>query len=276
VMTTGYFDAMGIRLVSGRPLTQFDGAASSLPVAVVNEAMVRRCWPDESPIGKRFRFGDKDPWVAVVGVVADTRQRGLEAPARPEAYTIRGIPPLFESELRFLVVRTATDPMSLVEAIRSAIAEIDRNQPVADIRTMADVRDTAMAERRFGAMLVGLFALTALMLVVTATYALMSFLVARRTPEIGVRMAFGATRADVLRLILWNVLTLTGIGAAIGLAGVAATAGLARGLVYGISPTDPATVAGGTALLVAIALGGSLVPAWRATRVDPAQALKAE
>jgi predicted permease len=275
VITPGYFDAMGIRLLSSRTLTEFDGAPSSLPAAVINQAMARLGWPDESPIGKRFRFGDELPWMTIVGVVADTRQWGIEWPARPEAYQVHGASP-FQSELRFLVVRTATDPMSLVGAVRREIGRIDQDQPLADIRTMADVVDSAIAERRFGTMLVGLFASTALLLVVAAIYALMSFFVAQRTPEIGVRMAFGATRGDVLRLILSNALTLTGIGAAIGLAGVVATAGLARGLVYGISPSDPGMVAGVTALLVVIALAGSLVPAWRATRVDPVQALRAE
>jgi ABC-type antimicrobial peptide transport system permease subunit len=163
-----------------------------------------------------------------------------------------------------------------VRAVRREIAGIDSNQPVADVRTMADVVDTSIAERRFGTMLVGLFALTALALVVAAIYALMSFFVARRTPEIGVRMAFGATRGAVLRLILSTALTLIALGTAIGLAGIMATTRLARGLVYGISPSDPGTVAGATVFLVVIALAGSLVPAWRASRVDPVEALRAE
>jgi ABC-type antimicrobial peptide transport system permease subunit len=236
--------------------------------------MARLSWPDGSPIGKRFRF-DPFPWLSVVGVVADTRQRGLEWPARPEAYMVHGASP-FQSELRFLVVRTAAEPASLVGAVRREIAVIDSTQPVAEIRTMADVADTAIAERRFGTMLVGLFAFTALALVAVAIYALMSFFVARRTPEIGVRMAFGATRGSVLRLILSTALMLIGIGTAIGLAGVLATAKLVRGLVYGISPSDPGMVAGGMVFLLVIALAGSLVPAWRASRVDPAEALRAE
>jgi putative ABC transport system permease protein len=275
VITPGYFDAMGIRLVSGRTLAEFDGTPDSLPTAVINQAMARFSWPDVSPIGKRFRFDEAQPWLTVVGVVADTRQSGIESPARPEAYMIHGASP-FQSELRYLVVRTATDPPSIVRAVRREIAGIDSNQPVADVRTMADVVDTSIAERRFGTMLVGLFALTALALVVAAIYALMSFFVARRTPEIGVRMAFGATRGAVLRLILSTALTLIALGTAIGLAGIMATTRLARGLVYGISPSDPGTVAGATVFLVVIALAGSLVPAWRASRVDPVEALRAE
>ncbi len=274
-ITPGYFDAMGIRLISGRTFTDLDGASGSLPVVVVNQAMARQCWPDENPIGKRFRFGEENPWMTIVGVVADTREWGIEEPAIPEAYAINGASP-FRQRLSFLVIRTATDPMSLVGAVRREIARIDQDQPVTDIRTMAGVVDTAVAVRRFGTMLVSLFAFTALMLVVAAIYALMSSFVAQRTPEIGVRMALGGTRGGVFRLILSNALMLTGIGATIGLVGVVATAGLARGLVYGISPSDPVTVAGGAALLVVIALAGSLVPAWRAIRVDPVQALRAE
>ncbi len=274
VVTPGYFDAMGIRLVSGRLVTDADGTPGALPVAVVNQRMARE-WPDKSPIGKRFRFGDDAPWLAIVGVVTDTRQWGIEVSPRPEAYMVHGGSP-FESELRYFVVRTASDPMGLVGAIRREIAAVDDDQPVADIRTMADVVDTAVAERRFGTMLVGLFAVTAVVLVLAATYALMSFFVSQRSPEIGVRMAFGATRGNVLWLTLSGALTLTGTGAVIGLAGVAMTARLARGLVYGISPSDPATVAAGTLFVVLIGLAGALVPAWRATTVDPVTTLRAE
>jgi predicted permease len=274
VITDGYFDAMGIRLVTGRLLAAIDGAPGGLPVAVINQTMARVCWPDASPVGKRFRF-DPLPWLTVVGVVTDTRQWGIEYPAIPEAYTIHENSP-FQSELRYLVVRTAADPMTLVRPIRREIAGIDKDLPVARLRTMADVVDIVLAERRFGTLLVGLFAFTALMLVAAAIYGLMSFFVARRTPEIGVRMAFGATRAGVLRLVLSNALTLTGIGTAIGLAGLVLSVKLLRGTVYGFSPSDPVMVVAGTACLVAIALAGSVVPAWRATRVDPVQALRAQ
>lgn len=141
---------------------------------------------------------------------------------------------------------------------------------------MADVVDTAVAERRFGTMLVGLFAVTTLVLVLASTCALMSFFVSQRAPEIGVRLTFGATRRNVLWLTLSKALTLTGIGAATGLAGVLVTAPLARALVYGISPSDPATVAAGTLFVILIGLVGALVPAWRATTVDPVRTLRAE
>jgi putative ABC transport system permease protein len=274
VITSGYFEAMGIRVVSGRPFGVTDGAPSRLRAAVVNQAMARVFWPAATAVGRRFRF-DQGPWLTVVGVVADTRQWGIERPARPEAYeigqsTVAGIRP------RFLVVRAATGPTSLVAAIRREIAGIDQGVSVAEVRTMADVVDIAVAERRFGALLVGLFAVTALFLVAAAVYALMSFFVARRTPEIGVRMAFGATRGSVLRLVLSSVLRLTGIGAAVGLAGVVASANVARAMVYGFSPNDPVMITVGAAGLVAVGLAGAVVPALRATRVDPVRALRSE
>ena len=271
-ITSGYFDAMGIRLLSGRALGALDGTADSLPVVVINQTMAKRCWPEANAIGKRFTFGD-NLWLTVVGVVADTRQWGLEHPPLPEVYSNH---PAYLSALRFLVVRTATDPLSLVPAIRTEIAKIDKDEPIANVRTMAQVVDKAVAERRFGTWLVGLFAVTGLGLVIAAIYALMSFFVAQRTSEIGVRLAFGATRSRVLRLVLFGALALIGIGTAVGLVGAMLSARLAAGLVYGFSPNDPVMMAAGAAFLVAVGIAGSFVPAWRAARLDPAQALRAE
>lgn len=274
VITAGYFEAMGIHLVSGRRFGAADGAPNSLPAAVINETMARIFWPTAGALGQHFRFDD-GAWLTVVGVVADTRQWGIERAPRPEAYeigqsTVSGIRP------RLLVVRAATDPTSLVAGIRREIARIDEGVSIADVRTMSDVVDGAVAERRFGTLLVGLFAVTALTLVAAAVYALMSFFVARRTPEIGVRMAFGATRGAMLRLVLSNALMLTSVGAAVGLAGVVLSARVARTIVYGFSPNDPVMVTVGAAGLIVVSLAGAFVPALRATRVDPARALRSE
>ena len=274
VITARYFDAMGIRLVAGRPFGPSDGAANSLPAALINETMARTFWPGGRAIGRRFRF-DEGSWLTVVGLVADTRQWGIERRPRPEAYEIRqstvsGIRP------RFLVVRTATNPVGLVAAIRAEVARIDPGVSVADVRTMADVVDEAIAERRFGTLLVGLFAVTALLLVAAAVYSLVSFFVARRTPEFGVRMAFGATPGTVLRLVLSDTLALAGAGAGLGLVGALLSGKLARVVVYGFSPNDPWMFAAGTAGLAVVALCGALLPALRATRIDPVQALRSE
>ena len=271
-ITSGYFDAMGIRLLSGRALGALDGTPDSLPVVVINQTMARRCWPDADALGKRLGLGG-GLWLTVVGIVADTRQWGLEYPPLPEAYSNH---PAYLSNLQFLVVRAATDPVALAPAIRREIAKVDKDVPVGRVRTMADVVDRAVAERQFGTWLGSLFAITGLSLVMAAIYALMSFFVAQRTSEIGVRLAFGATRSGVLRLVLANALTLVGIGTAIGLVAVVLSANLAASLVYGFSPNDPVMVAAGAVCLIAIGLAGSLVPAWRAARLDPADALRAE
>ena len=274
VITQDYFDAMGIRVLSGRAFDATDRGPNSLRVAVINQTMARVFWPRASALGGRFRFDD-GPWLTVVGIVADTRQWGLERRPRPEAYelgtsTVAGIQP------RLLVVRAASDPLALVGGIRRHIAAIDQGVSVADVRTMADVVDQATAERRFGALLIGLFALTALLLVSAAVYALMSSFVARRTPEIGVRMAFGATPGAVLRLVMRSALSVTGAGAAAGLVGVVLSAKAMRAVVYGFSPDDPLGMMLGAVGLVAIGLAGALVPAWRATRVNPITALRNE
>ncbi len=179
IVTPGYFAAMGIRFLSGRTLEARDGAAGSLPVAVINQAMARRCWPDADPIGKSFRYVNGQSFT-VVGVVADTRQWGIERPALPEAYSLADPG---ASPLKFLVVRADATPMSLLPAIRREIAKMDTGVPVAEVRTMGEVIDAAVEERRFGTALFGLFALTGLVLVATAVYALMSFFVTQRTPE---------------------------------------------------------------------------------------------
>jgi predicted permease len=274
VVTSNYFDAMGIRLVAGRSFVAADGGPNSLPAAVVNETMARVFWPTGDAIGQRFCF-EEGRWLTVVGVVADTRQWGIERPARPEAYelnqsTVSGIRP------RFIVVRAGADPAGLVPAIRREVARIDPGVSVADVRTMGDVVDGATAERRFATLLVGLFAVTALLLVAAAVYALMSFFVARRTAEIGVRMALGATPSAVLRLVLANLLALAAAGGGLGLAGAALSAKAARVIVYGFSPTDPLMLAAGAASLLAVAAAGALAPAVRATTIDPVRALRSE
>lgn len=274
VITRDYFDAMGIRVISGRAFDATDSNPNSLRVAVINQAMARVFWPGRPALGGRFRF-EEGPWLTVVGIVADTRQWGIERPPRPEAYelatsTVEGIRP------RLLVVRAASDPLALVGEIRRRIASIDQGVSVADVRTMADVVGQATAERRFGALLIGLFALTALLMVSAAIYTLMSSVVARRTPEIGVRMAFGATRGAVLRLVMRSALVVAGAGAAAGFVGVVLSARAMRAVVYGFSPDDPLMMVLGAAGLVAIGLAGAVVPAFRATRVDPITALRAE
>lgn len=278
VITPDYFDAMGIPLLAGRKLTEQDSSLGR-PGVVINQTMAGRIWPDESPIKKRFTFAPPH-WVTVVGVVGDTRQWGLERVAIPETYfpySPRPTSGMFSfHSVRFVVIRTDVDPVSLVPMVRQEILRVDEEQPVSDIRTTGDILDASIARRRFNTLLIGLFASMALILVAAGIYGVMSYFVSRRTHEIGVRMALGADRTRVLKLVLGEGLQLAAVGVAIGLTGVFATTSLTAGMLYGVSPTDPLTVTGGTLFLVAIGLLGTLVPARRATRVAPVAALRDE
>jgi putative ABC transport system permease protein len=279
VVTPDYFQTMGIPLLKGRGFDEHDGMMSGLMPTIINKAMVEKLWPNEDPIGKHFEtFAPHS--MTVVGVVGDTRQWGPEREAHPEVYMpLSAAPPELQftfRTVRFLIVRTDEDPMSLVGAVRQEVARVDPHQPISDIRTTADVLSSTLARRRFHTLLIGIFAVIALILVAAGIYGVMTFFVAQRTHEIGIRVALGARRMGVQRLVLGQGFKLAAVGVAVGLAGVFATTKLTESMVYGVSPTDTATLIGGTLFLVAVGLAGSLVPALRATRVDPILALREE
>jgi predicted permease len=279
MITPGYFRAMGIRLLAGRVLSERD-LASEMPVAVVNETMADLGWHDTDPIGKRFLLKEAGLWITVVGVVSDVRQWGAEYPALPEYYIPFSTLPAYWSnwqpihERAFLVVRSDIDPQGLVPSLKRAIREVDPHQPVADIHTMTEIFEESTARRRFNTLLVGSFAGVAIVLVASGIYGLMSLFVSRRRREFGVRMALGAEGRDVLRLVLRQGIYLIGFGMALGLVGMFASTGILRHLLYGVSPMDLAVVVVGSALVAAVGLIGSLVPAMRASRVNPAIALR--
>jgi len=277
VATPGYFQAMGIPLLAGRTLRPGDGP-SGLPGVVVNRTMAELCWPGEDPIGKRFGF-DALGKVAVVGVVDDVPQWGLEYEPISAAYLpyTAGAPGMFSFQgVRFLVVRADVDPLSLVSAVRRAIWQVDGDQPISDIRTTHDIVAGSIARRRFNTLLAGLFASIALVLAGAGVYGAMSHDVAQRVREIGVRLALGAGRGRVMRLVLTRGLRLAASGVAVGLMGVLASTRLTASMVYGVSALDPLTLVGGIGFLTSIALLGSLLPAYRATRVAPVIALRDE
>jgi putative ABC transport system permease protein len=279
VTTPDYFQTMGIPLLRGRGFDDHDDMTSDLMPTIINKTMVEKLWPNEDPIGKHFvTFAPHS--MTVVGVVGDTRQWGPEREAHPEVYMpLSAAPPELQftfRTVRFLIIRTEENPLSLVGAIRQEVARVDPNQPISDIRTTAEVLSTTLARRRFHTLLIGIFAVIALILVAAGIYGVMTFFVAQRTHEIGIRVALGARRMGVQRLVLGQGLRLAAVGAAAGLAGVFATTKLTESMVYGVSPTDTATLVGGTLFLVAVGLAGSLVPAIRATRVDPILALRDE
>jgi putative ABC transport system permease protein len=279
VTTPDYHEAMGIPLLRGRKLTERDGATGQ-PNVIINQAMAERIWPGEDPIGKRFGFENRLDVVTVVGVVGNTRQRGLERAVRAEVYFPYLLDPpsgMFSfNAVRYLVIGTDVEPTSLVGSVRSAVYSVDAGQPVSDIRTSQEIIHQSMARRRFHTLLIGIFAALALILVAAGIYGVMSNFVSQRTHEIGIRMAMGAERTGVLAFVLRQSLELAAIGIAVGVVGVLVTSRLTGSMVAGVSPTDPTTAIGGIVFLFTMGLAATLIPARRATRIDPISALREE
>jgi len=287
VVTSGYHEAMGIRLVAGRGFEPADTNRAH-PGVIINQTMAERLWPGESPLGKRILFetntsapGGVAPepiWSTVVGVVVDVRQWGIETPAIPEVYrTYNPAPPSGMhsfSRVRWLVIRTEVEPTSLIPTVRREVLAIAPDQPVGGGYTMAQLVEGRMIGRRFNTLLLSLFAGIALALVAAGVYGVMSYFVAQRTQEIGVRMALGAERGNVLRLVILRTLKLTALGIVLGLAGIYATTRTMASMVYGIGAMDPPTIVAGVLFLILVAVMSAIIPAVRATRVDPLAALR--
>jgi putative ABC transport system permease protein len=274
-----YLKTMGIPLRQGRFLNEGD-AENSMPVAVINETMARQYWPGENALGKRFKLGgprDTIPWVTVVGIAGDVRQMGMDQPVKAEMYfpyqQVRGD---FWSAPRDLVIRASVDPMSIVAAARREINAVDPDQPISNIRTMEDLLDEEIGQRRLGMILLAAFAALALSLASVGIYGVLSYFVVQHTQEIGVRLALGAQRRGILALVMRKGMTLASAGMAVGLFGAFAMTRLMSSLLYEVSPADPVTFAAVAALLSAVAMSACYVPAWRAMRVDPIVALRRE
>jgi putative ABC transport system permease protein len=279
IVTEGYFEAMGERIVRGRAITAAD-TANTMLVAVINEELARRYLAGRDPIGGRMKIGGiARPWVTIVGVTADVRHNGITEVIKEKFYVPHaqwhkstGNP----MRSMTLVVKSIGDPQSLAGAIRSEIRALDAALPVADVRTMAEVVGATLSAPRFAGMLLGAFALLALLLSAIGIYGVLSYLVSRRMREIGIRLAIGARRAQVLGMVLRSALGLALAGIVIGLVVAAWAARLMTGLLHDVRPGDPATFAAVGAALVIVALLASLVPALRAARIDPAIALRTE
>jgi putative ABC transport system permease protein len=277
IVSPGYITALGIPLLRGRTFTDQDNEKAPL-AGMINAMVARRFFPNEDPIGKRFMFGhpsaaNPPKWYTVVGVVSDTRLYGLANPARLEVY----VP--FRQNPRnsmALVVKSGADPASLTSAIRDAVQSIDKDQPVFAVSTMQELVSNSVATRRMTLVLLGLFSGLALVLGAIGIYGVISYSVAQRTHEIGIRMALGAPRADVFRLVVGEGLKLAGAGITIGIAAAFGLARLLSSLLYGISATDFETFLGVAVLLALVALVACYVPARRAMRVDPTVALRYE
>jgi putative ABC transport system permease protein len=270
VATPGYFATMNIPLLSGRDFENRD-VRGATDVVILNQEAVRRYWPDENPIGQRINVDNRSR--TVIGVVGDVKQSGLDIDTRPEMFW-----PYYQVEVPFgtFVVRTERDPAAMTSAVRSAMQEIDKDLPLYGIKTAADVISDSVAPRRLNMLLLGVFASLALVLAAVGLYGVISYSVSQRTREIGIRLALGASNTSVLRLVVTEGLILAVVGVAIGaVASFFLTKFLAT-LLFGVSPTDPLTFAGISALLIIVSTVASLVPARRAMRVDPMVALRYE
>ncbi len=281
----GYHEAMGIPLLSGRLFDQQDMEAAAvfagqdsmianLPV-IINRAMAEELWPEDDAMGELVRPYDAEPsWHAeVVGIVENVRQWGPERPPLPEMY-FPHTSELWGPIWGRLIIRTSGDPMTLAAGVRAAVNEIDPTIPSAAPQTMGRILRDATAGRRFSMLLVALFAGTALLLVVTGTYGVLSYGVSQRTHEIGVRMTLGADKSNVTRLFLTRAGILVGVGIGSGLLGALAASRLTSSLVFGISAMSPAHMAAAAGVMVLIALAATLIPVIRATGVDPLEALR--
>jgi putative ABC transport system permease protein len=272
-VTPGLFAALGIPLKRGRVLLDTDGAEQQ-KVAVVSESLARAHWPGEDPIGRRLTLNlDEPDWRTVVGVVGDVRHSGLHGDARGTVYR-----PLAQSPRGdlFFAVRTLGEAGALTAPVRAAVRALDPDQPVDRVRTMEQVIADSVSGRRFNLVLLALFAGLALALSAIGVYGLTSYAVGQRLREIGLRLALGATPADVLRLVLRQALTVTVLGAGLGLLAGLALARLMSSLLFDVGATDPPTFAAAAGFLLLVALLASVMPGLRATRVDPANALREE
>jgi len=272
-VTPNYFRTMRIPLLSGRDVAETDTPHTPL-VAVINETMAHRFWPHQHPVGKRFKQSDPDAkWITVIGVVGDVREFGLAEPAIPEAYYPES---QSVSSGLVLVVRAANDPQAQVPAIRNALHGLDRGLPWYGVQTLSEMVSQSSREKRFVALLLALFAAVALALASVGIYGVVAYSVSQRTREIGIRMAFGAEVRNVLGMMLSEGLRLVVAGVAVGLLGAWALSRYLTSILYAVRATDLLTYILAALLMTAVALVACLVPARRATKVNPMVALRYE
>ena len=266
-----YFSTMGIPVLRGRVFTAQDGP-NAPAVCVINEAMARQMFAGVDPVGRRLKFGTADgPWVTIVGVIGDIHHSALDAPPQPEVYVnYLSNPP----SNPFIVLRTTTDPASIVPAVRAQVLAVDADIASNDIRPMAGVLSNSVAERRFILLLAVSFGVLSLVMAAVGVYGVMALVVSERAPEMAIRLALGASPSRVLQQVLRYGLLLAGAGAAIGLAASAAIAPSMRSLLFGVRPVDPVTFIVVPSLVMAVAVVACVGPACRSMRVDPVRALR--
>jgi putative ABC transport system permease protein len=271
-----YFATMGIRLMEGRLFDQRDGKDAP-QVVIINEAMAKIFWPNQNPVGRRVRPGGTKEWCTIVGVVDDVKNAGLDRPAGTELYLPYRQPAGQGNSDMFVVMRAqGGDPRSSAGAVRQQMNEIDASLPLADVRLMEDVLSRAQARPRFLTLLLSLFSVLALAIATVGIYGVISYSVARRTKEFGLRMVLGAQTGDVLGMVMKQSAAIISIGVGLGLVLALFFTRLMASLLFGVTPTDLATFASVTAVLFVVALVACYIPARRATRVDPIQTLRYE
>jgi putative ABC transport system permease protein len=267
----GFFEALGIRLIAGRTFAATDTQGTTR-VVVINESLAKRYFAGKDALGQILKMGrERNDEKQIVGVVTDTRDVHVSAAARPQVYL-----PLLQrpDSTIHLFIRGGSDPVALAPELRSAIWAIDKEQPISGVQTMTEVIAESVAEPRFRTLLLGVFAAVGLTLTLVGVYGVISYGVSQRTREIGIRVALGAQPGSVLRLVLGGGIRLAVIGAAAGIAGSLALARVFKSLLFDIKPTDPVTLVSAALLMLVVALAASYVPARRATRVNPIDALR--
>ncbi len=275
LVSTGYLATMGIPLLQGREFTATD-ATGIRPVAILSETAARRYWQDGNVVGKRFAFNnDSAPWMEIIGVVGAIHNQSLDRDPTPDLYLpYRENPYLFAPTAMTLVLRTVEDEATLAPAVRDMVRSLDRSLPVSHIRPLEAYVGDSSAPQRFNVVLLGAFAVIALLLASAGLYGVMSYLVNQRTREIGIRMALGARPMDVLRLVVRKAMLLAGAGVVLGMIAAAAATRLMSSLLFGVQARDPMVFAVAPVILIAVAMLASYIPARRASRVDPLVALR--
>lgn len=275
VGTPDYLKALGVKLVAGRLLDTGDGPDAPRAI-VINETMARTYWPNANPLGGRIQVVAPDTWYTIVGIVGDVRERGYEPSMKSGVYLSFGQALTTWAQPEYLVVRTSGAPESIAPALRQIVTSVDADQPVASVRTMETILDRNVADRRQQIVLLGSFAALAVLLASIGLYGVLSYAVAQRSREIGLRLALGATTASVIRMVLGRGAALTAVGLVIGGALAWASARTMTSLLRGVTASDPSTYAGVAVLLATIGLVASYLPARRAARLDPSDVLRAE
>jgi putative ABC transport system permease protein len=275
-----YFTALGIPLLRGRFFSRFDDQRTP-KVVVINQAAARLYWPNENPVGRRILSGlDESAWSTIVGVVGNVKHAGLDTETSPEMYydylQIPGEATNVVEATMALVIRTSMDPAAMVSSVRGEIRKLDPDQPIFNIRTMQEVVQGSVAQPRYRALLMSVFAGLALALAAIGLYGVIARSVSQRLNEVGIRMALGASRGDILNLMVGRTMRLAVAGMLVGLALALAGAKAISGLLFDVSARDPITISVACLVMLGVSLLAAFLPAWRVTRTNPATALRSE